>query len=135
MMGSGVRIHLAAPSIAEHGHCRPALSGLQFQEQRAGIFDVALGAALGRRLQGNRGRMVWAAHEHQSFRQALHGRAVDRLFVHSRYPQIVVARPCAGPSLNSGAHNLEPSLAKMWSRTVSRRKAWLWLAAAIFVAG
>ena len=72
----------AVRSIRQHGQCRAAISGFQSQEQRAGILDVTLRTALGGRLEGNRRRMVRAANEHQGFRQAPHGRLVDRLLVH-----------------------------------------------------
>jgi hypothetical protein len=56
------------------------------QEQRAGILDVPLNAAFGRRLEGNRSWMISAADESQSFRQAPHGVAVYRCLVHFGTP-------------------------------------------------
>jgi hypothetical protein len=61
---------IAMRSIVEHGQCGPAFSRLQSKKQRAGILDVSLGTTLCGRPQGNSSRMIWAADEDQSFRQA-----------------------------------------------------------------
>jgi hypothetical protein len=71
----------SARSIVEHGQCSPAFSGLQSKKQRARILDVSLRPTLRGRLQGHGSRMIWAAHENQSLRQAPHGCAVDSSFL------------------------------------------------------